>query len=153
MDITVIVPIIIAILSPGVWIAIIQHNKTKAEAKKADSESNKADAEAKKIEAETAEIIQRITAEQLAMSEKRMDEKELECKQRIDELEKDNKSIKAQLIVIKRDMKNILDHYIACVEGAHLLVSQVARHKEEPCYTPPPLEIVKKRKLAFKDEQ
>ena len=108
MDITVIVPIIIAILSPGVWIAIIQHNKTKAEAKKADAESNKADAEAKKIEAETAEIIQRITAEQLAMSEKRMDEKELECKQRIDELEKDNKSIKAQLIVIKRDMKNIL---------------------------------------------
>jgi len=137
--------IIIAILSPGIWIAIIQHNKTKAEAKKADAES-------KKIEAETAEIIQRITAEQLAINEKRMEEKERECKLRIDELEKDNKSIKAQLVVIKRDMKNILDHYIACVEGAHLLVSQVVRHKEEPCYTPPPLEIVKRRKLAFRDE-
>jgi len=141
--------IILAVISSGICTVIIQailnHRKNKAETKKIENEASLFDAQATKI-------IQNIAIEQIAHNKKQMEEKELDCKQRIDKLEKDNETIKKSLVVIKRDLKDVFIHYVACVEGAHLLVSQIIRHKEEPCYVPPPLEIVKKRKLAFKDD-
>jgi len=88
---------------------ILARRKNRADAIKVEEE-------AKKVKAETTEIIQRIATEQIEKSEKELKEKELECKVRIDELERDNKSIKAQMSVIKRDLKKLLIHYAVCVE-------------------------------------
>lgn len=147
MDITL--TIILAVISSGICTVIVQAILNR---KKNKAEAIKEEKQAKLFDAQATEIIQNIAAEQLENNKRQMDEKELDCKKRIEKLETDNETTKKSLALIKIDLKNMLDHYIACVEGAHLLVSQVIRHKEEPCYVPPPLEIVKKRKLAFKDD-
>lgn len=128
MDISQIIgPIIIALitslLGSGIWALIAQRRKTAAEVKRE--------------EAEATEIIQRIAGNELKKQQDQIDRQEHEIE-----------DLQNQIRQLKADLKNIISHYQACIEGAQLLFTQVRKY-EEPVYTPPPVELVRQRKKAL----
>jgi uncharacterized protein (DUF3084 family) len=151
----------------AILVVILDHKKTRAEARKIQAEAHKIQdesdkieeekervkAEKEKIRAEAAAIIQKAAFDLNEQYKKRMEEMEQDTNRRIRLFEKNVTDMKKHLGKVESLVRDVLSCLMDTVEGANKLFKQVTvKHKDAPEYTPPSIELVQgKRKKILRE--